>query len=105
MDLDRVGIDFGGVIVERFDQCSSGPDTSFSSDHKTSKPVENAISSIAEIVKIFGADNVFIVSKCGTKMRQKTLEWLEYNKFYQNTGVKRENVHFCFRRPHKGFSK
>ncbi|GAA3386857.1 hypothetical protein [Cryptosporangium minutisporangium] len=44
---------------------------------------------------------VWIVSKCGPKTQQRTLQWLEHHDFYRRTGVPEGNVRFCRQRPDK----
>ena len=46
-------------------------------------------------------DNIHIVSKCGPKVQQKSLDWLKHHNFFGQTGLKIENVHFCRKRPDK----
>ena len=51
---------------------------------------------------MFGADNIFVVSKAGYKISQRSNEWMQHNKFFDKTGINPSNVHFCKERPQKG---
>jgi hypothetical protein len=44
---------------------------------------------------------VWIVSKCGQRVRERTLEWFEHHRFFERTGIDPRNVRFCFKRPEK----
>ena len=74
----RVGIDFGGTIGFV--------------DHE--EPVPHAMEMIQHLVHKFLAQNVFVVSKAGPAMIEKTLQWFESIDFFQRTGFLPENVIF-----------
>jgi hypothetical protein len=42
-----------------------------------------------------------VISKCGERIQQRTLAWLDHHDFYDRTGISRRNVRFCRRRPDK----
>ncbi len=44
---------------------------------------------------------VWIVSKCGERIQRRTLQWLDHHEFWTRTGIDRERVRFCRRRPEK----
>merc|ERR1719424_2647679 len=56
---------------------------------------------VAALVATFGASRVFIISKAGQAMRQKSLHWLEHHDFYATTGLKTSHVFFCRTRAEK----
>jgi len=59
----------------------------------------DALSSVRRVVEIFGAPNVFIVSKLGKEMQVLTETWLhETMDVCKQTGLVRENIHFCTRK-------
>ena len=89
----RLGIDVGGVI--------SGVDTD-GGDRRDGggcgvAPLldENCIAPIAKLVRKFGPENTFILSKCGTEMQRKTVLMLDDGDFFGRTGLPRGNVYFC----------
>lgn len=94
MKLKRLGIDVGGVIIDRV---NDGTDTSFFSDNylKTTA-VPRAIETITRLSREkFGAGNVFLVSKCGEVIEVKTRKWLARRDFHRVTGIPIEQVNFC----------
>jgi hypothetical protein len=94
----RIGIDVGGVLMARGEGTQ---DTIFADAYLTSPQCPMAFEWVKVFVDRFGSQNVFIVSKCGNKIRARTLEWLEHNKFYEITGFDRGNVRFCYQRHEK----
>lgn len=74
----RVGIDFGETIG-RIDE---------------DEPLPYAFEMIRHLVSKFGEENNFIVSKAGPDMERKTLEWLDRNNFYSQTGFLKSNIIF-----------
>lgn len=96
----RIGIDVGGVIIDRVK--NDHTDTSFFSDnYLATSAVPGAFNSIARLIRYFGAENVFIISKCGEVVENKTRHWLEHHGFYATTGFLPENVRFCRTRQEK----
>jgi hypothetical protein len=92
----RMGVDIGRVII-----AGDGPDTSFFGEDYLQVPaVEGAFDGVARLVRAF-AGRVWLVSKCGQKIQQRTLRWLEARDFYAQTGVAPENLRFCKERPQK----
>ena len=99
---NRLGIDFGKVIMEAV--VGGRADTSFlgsSFEQAMSTPAsEGAIEAVTALVEAFqGA--VWIVSKCGPSVQNKTRGWLKHNQFYRQTGLDRENLRFCLKRNEK----
>lgn len=95
-----MGIDIGRVIIEG----SSGPgDTSFFSGDTAAMlrtpAVPGAFAAIARLVPLFG--DAWLVSKCGPRIQQRSLEWLRHYRFFEQTGIAEGNVRFCLRRPEK----
>lgn len=95
----RIGLDVGGVIIDRIK--NDRTDTSFKSDNFL---LTSAVPGVFEAVKLmtqtYGAENVFIISK--VKSDVKTLLWLDHNEFYEKTGLRPANVRFCRERHQKG---
>ena len=92
----RVGVDFGGVILDIRD----------SSPHDNSTALlpamPQAIESIATMVELLSPQNVFIVSKAKTDMQPRILFWLDAKNFYARTGFLPGNIHFCRETRDKG---
>lgn len=96
----RVGIDVGGVIIDS--RKNDGTDTSFiDGDFMRTTAVDGSFETIKVIIECFGAENVFIISKCGPAIQEKTLSWLKGRQFYESTGFLIENIRFCLKRPEK----
>ncbi|MGW7683619.1 hypothetical protein ACWGID_22975 [Kribbella sp. NPDC054772] len=98
--MKRLGIDIGRVIIDG----SSGPgDTAFFSGDTAAMlrtpAVPGAFEAIARLVPLF--DEAWLVSKCGPRIQQRSLEWLRHHRFFERTGVPAGNVRFCLRRPEK----
>jgi len=91
-----IGFDFGGVIIEPFPESKTE-----SFEHLRVNPTPGAFEAIRELVEFFGPKNSFIVSKCGTTMEQRVVEWLRENDFYNRTSLPSPNVFFCRERKDK----
>ena len=59
-----------------------------------------AIDCIGRLVRHYDG-HVFIVSKCGESVENKTRGWLRNNDVYAKTGLSRDQVHFCRKRQDK----
>ncbi|MBI3632415.1 MAG: hypothetical protein HY225_03125 [Candidatus Vogelbacteria bacterium] len=92
-DRRILGVDIGGVIIDRV---NDGTDTSFFSDNylKTTA-VTGAFDALRQLVEKRFGSNVFLVSKCGRKVQEKTLRWLDHHRFYELTGIRRDHLYFC----------
>lgn len=97
--MDILGIDVGGVIIDR---ANDNTDTSFfSGNYLQSRPVEGAIGAISRLVRERFNGQAYIVSKCGSKTEAKTKHWLKFHNVYDICGIKEENAFFCRHRPEK----
>ncbi len=97
--MDTIGIDVGGVIMDR---ANDDTDTSFFSDNflnTTATP--ETFETIKRLVDERFGERAHIVSKCGKNVQEKTLRWLEHHRFYERTGLKPSHVHFCRQRHEK----
>ena len=99
----RLGIDFGRVINEGSAH-PGGDDTTFLSGGfeaaMRTPAMPGAFSSIARLTTLFGG-HVWIVSKCGSRIQERTLQWLEHHDFWNTTGIPTANSRFCRARPDK----
>lgn len=89
-----VGIDIGNVILKS--------DTDTSKSKKLSQSlVPGAIDSIAELVKRYGSESIWLVSKCFARMQMQSRIALEQNDFFSKTGADPYRVAFCVNRGDK----
>lgn len=94
MEKTRIGIDIGNVIIG-----GAGADTSFFSDDFLLTPeVSGAFDAIAALTVHY---DVWLLSKCGQKVQDKTLIWLSKHLFFEQTGVDPQQVLFCRQRSEK----
>jgi hypothetical protein len=94
----RIGIDIGRVIIK---DDTDGDNLFFSNKFLEAIPVENAFPGVKYLVTKFGAENIFLVSKCSEATAARTINWLEHHDFFNETGVKCQHVEFCRERKDK----
>ncbi|MBB4906346.1 hypothetical protein [Actinophytocola algeriensis] len=99
----RLGVDFGRVIHGA--AAADGlQDTVFldgSFDEALASPATaGAFDVLPRLVDAFGG-RVWVISKCGPRIQERTLAWLDHHDFYGRTGVPRGNVRFCRKRADK----
>lgn len=98
--MNRLGIDIGRVIIDS----PPGEDTAFfHGDHATvlrTPGVPGAFEAITRLVELFDG-RAWLVSKCGPRIQQRSLDWLRHHRFFELTGIAEGNVRFCLRRPDK----
>ncbi|MEV0808060.1 hypothetical protein [Micromonospora sp. NPDC050200] len=96
--MRRLGVDVGGVIIERSD---GDEDTSFFGDnYLRTPPLDGVFEALAEVVPLF--DEAYVVSKCSEPTERRTREWLTDHDFHARTGIGPERLRFCRTRPEKG---
>jgi hypothetical protein len=94
MEKIRIGIDIGNVIFG-----GGGEDTSFFGDNFLNTPtMEGSFEAIASLSQTY---DIWLISKCGQKVQDKTLLWFAHHEFFEATGVNPEQVIFCRKRPEK----
>lgn len=75
-------------------------DTSFFRANYLDTPeIEDAFSSLMVLTE--AGFVIYLVSKCGMNVQEKSIKWLEHNQFFKRTGVRIENLRFCRTRPEK----
>ncbi|TCM47731.1 hypothetical protein [Kribbella sp. VKM Ac-2568] len=98
--MNRLGIDIGRVIIDS----PPGEDTAFfHGDRATvlrTPFVPGAFEAIPRLVELFDGQ-AWLVSKCGPRIQQRSLDWLHHHRFFELTGLPADNVRFCLRRPDK----
>lgn len=90
----NVGIDLGRTIVD-------SDSTRIGSHFAEKQPFPHAFEIIKKLVNI--CDNVYIVSKVNSEQKAAAEKWFTDVDFYNATGIKPENVYFCFERRDKAF--
>ncbi|MGH3239249.1 MAG: hypothetical protein ACRDNL_02655 [Spirillospora sp.] len=99
----RLGVDFGRVIHGGL-LAPGDDDTAFLGgsfeDALASPATKGVYEVLPRLIEAFGGQ-AWIISKCGDRVRKRTLAWLDHHDFYARTGLARENVRFCRKRPEK----
>lgn len=102
MREQRLGVDIGRVIIGGGDQ--PGADTSFLNGDEQramqTPEVPGAFAAIAELTRAFSG-RVWLVSKCGPRVQDRTKRWLKVHGFSEKTGVPMTHLRFCLERPQK----
>src|SRR5215813_9015954 len=104
-DQPRLGIDIGRVIIDGPAHPDGGDTAFFSGDEPTmlaTPEMPDALNAIARLVARFGG-NVWLVSKCGPRVQERTLRWLAAHEFHERTGIPPDHVRFCRTRGDKRY--
>lgn len=97
---NRLGIDIGKVIIDGAH--NDGTDTAFFSDNfLRTTALPGAFDTISKLVTQFTPEHVFLVSKCGPRVQEKSLAWLTHHKFWEQTGMDPKACRFCLQRSEK----
>lgn len=100
--VQRLGVDFGRVI-QGAATAPGEADTVFLSggveQAMSTPPSADAFEVLARIVPLF--EGVWVISKCGPRVEQRTRQWLAHHDFFRRTGIPGENVRFCRARADK----
>jgi hypothetical protein len=93
----RLGVDIGRVIIDGPAHPGGGDTAFFEGDEATMLATPEMAGSFAAIARLVGlfAGRVWLVSKCGPRVQERTLRWLAAHDFYRRTGLWRGNVRFC----------
>jgi hypothetical protein len=98
----RLGVDIGRVIIGGGTVPGSSDTQFFSGDTArmlATPAVPGAFDALARLVPRF--EQVWLVSKCGERVQRHTRQWLDHHRFATRTGIPREHIRFCLRRPDK----
>jgi hypothetical protein len=99
----KLGIDIGRVLIAP-DAPNGGGDTSFIGGSLEAAletpPYEGMFDAVPELVRIFRGQ-VWLVSKAGPRVQEKTRCWLRHHSFFERTGIASDNLRFCLERPQK----
>ena len=83
--MSNIGIDLGNVFTSKFEPFPH--------------VFPNAFEVVNQLVKLF--NNTYIISRVNDKQRERAKEWFKAIDFFNKTGIKEENVYFCFDRRDK----
>lgn len=101
--MEKLGIDIGRVLIAP-DAIDGRADTSFIggslADALATPPYEGMFDVVPGLVQRFGG-RVWLVSKCGAKVQEKTRHWLRHHRFFERTGISPHHLRFCLERPQK----
>ena len=99
----KLGIDIGRVLISPDAQGTNG-DTSFIGgsiqDALDTPPYEGMFDVVPALIERFNGQ-VWLVSKAGPRVQEKTRLWLSHHRFYERTGIRPDNLRFCRERPQK----
>lgn len=84
--MNNLGIDLGNTV--------KGP-----TKEAYNEPFPNAFDIIKKLNSRF--NNIFIISRVNDKQREGAISWFENIKFFDKTGIKPQNIYFCFDRRDK----
>lgn len=89
----RIGLDVGGVIMKAL----PGQNVAAFTDQQivAIPEVKGAIKAVAALVKKYGNENIFIISKCREVTEAVILRWMEAHRFFEITGFNKKNLRFC----------
>jgi hypothetical protein len=95
----RIGIDFGGVIVRNLHE-DTAEDTSLQSSSGSDAARAGAFDAIRQLCSACDG-RVWILSKAGPRMQERTLSWLQSVDFFSCTLMQPDHVRFCLQREDK----
>lgn len=99
----KLGIDIGRVIIGA-DRPDGRADTSFIQgsleDALNTPALAGVFESVPRLVQLFDG-RVWLVSKAGGRVQDRTRRWLERHRFFERTGIAPGNLRFCLERSQK----
>ncbi|MEV0245709.1 hypothetical protein AB0H76_03860 [Nocardia sp. NPDC050712] len=102
-EKQSLGVDFGRVIqgaaLRPGEADTVFLDGGFDEAMRT-PPSPQAFEVLSRLVARFER-RVWVISKCGPRVQQRTRQWLDHHEFYDRTGVPEGNVRFCRARAQK----
>ncbi|NUT35905.1 MAG: hypothetical protein HOV79_22855 [Hamadaea sp.] len=103
MSENRLGIDIGRVIIDGSSHPHGGDTAFFSGDESTmlaTPEMPGAVDAIARLTALFEG-RVWLVSKCGPRVEQRSRRWLTAHDFFRRTTVDPRSLRFCRQRADK----
>jgi hypothetical protein len=99
----RLGIDIGRVVIDGASHPEGGDTAFFAGGIENAlrtPPMAGLFEVVPRLVERFGGQ-AWLISKCGPRVAERSLAWLDYHRFHELTGLPAGNVRFCRRRPEK----
>lgn len=93
----KIGVDVGKVIVGG-GTAVEDTDMFFSEQWMETPALEKAFESLAILSQ---EHELVIISKCGAKIQERTMLWLEAHGFFETVNIAREDVYFVRKRYQK----
>jgi hypothetical protein len=101
--MKKLGIDIGRVLIAP-DSPEGRADTSFIggtlADALATPPYKGMFEVVPGLVQKFEG-RVWLVSKAGPRVQEKTRHWLRHHRFFERTGISPDNLRFCLERSQK----
>jgi len=101
--MKKLGIDIGRVLIAP-DAPDGKADTSFIGGSLeaalATPPYEGVFEAVPVLVELFKGQ-VWLVSKAGPRVQDKTRHWLRHHAFFERTGIAPDGLRFCLERPQK----
>src|SRR5262245_52711875 len=97
MAAEILGIDIGGVIIDRVHEERDATGRGYAD----APPVEGAFEAIARLAAGRFRDRVWLVSRCDAPDEPQIREWLSAHDFFGTTGIAPDRVRFCRERHEK----
>lgn len=88
-----LALDFGGVVVDRH-----SPVSFFSDSFLDASEVAGCFDALRRLSERY---ELHVVSCCGERVQERSLQWLAYHRFYERCSVAPEHVHFVRQRQEK----
>ena len=63
--------------------------------------MHGAIDALGRLVSTFEG-RVWVISKCGPKVQDRTERWLAHHRFFEVTGITPDHIRFCRQRARQG---
>jgi hypothetical protein len=101
--MQKLGIDIGRVLIAP-DAPNGRADTSFIggtlADALATPPYPGMFDVVPSLVQRFEG-RVWLVSKAGPRVQEKTRHWLRHHRFFERTSIPSDNLRFCLERAQK----
>ena len=91
--------DFSALLTKEFKPKTDQAKAAVENAVRT-PPCDGMFDVVPEVVSRFEG-RVWLISKCGPRVQEKTRRWLAHHKFFERTGVHPDHLRFCLERPQK----
>jgi hypothetical protein len=99
----RLGVDIGRVVIDGPSHPAGGDTAFFGRSLEVAlatPPMADLFVVLPRLVERFDG-RVWLISKCGDRIRDRSLAWLEHHRFWERTGIDPTHARFCRERPQK----